>query len=169
MQRLYVLYDDGCGLCLWARQWAGRQPALVELCFIAADSDAARRLFPSLPVTNPPDELVAVSDTGEVYRGGSAWVMVLYALRDYREWSLRLGSPVLLPLARQGFSWLSKNRRRISYWLFAEDDDLAGAIREVPAPACGLVRGTETGRPGTPNPGRERQTGPTGWKREFNL
>ena len=49
-------------------------------------------------------ELVVVDDSGGVYRNGSAWIMCLYALREYREWSLRLATPALFPLARQAFA-----------------------------------------------------------------
>ena len=46
------------------------------------------------------DDLVVVADTGEMWSGDSAWLMVLWALADYRQWSYRLASPLLLPTAR---------------------------------------------------------------------
>jgi predicted DCC family thiol-disulfide oxidoreductase YuxK len=141
MERLYVIYDNYCGLCRWARAWVESQPQFIPLTFVAACSETSRRLFPGLEQTDPPEELVAVSDEGAAYRGGSAYVMVLFALRDYREWSLRLGSPALLPLARQAFAVLSKQRGVLSRWLRLDRDDdaLREALRGVDSPSCSVV------------------------------
>ena len=139
MQRLYVLYDGRCGLCRVARQWLERQEKLVELEFLAAGSFAATRLLPTLAGTDRPEELIVVSEEGGVYRGGHAWIMCLYALEDYREWAERLSSPALLPLARQGFAMLSKQRGRISRWLgLASEHEIVEALGRVAAPACAI-------------------------------
>jgi hypothetical protein len=118
-----------------------RQRAYLDLSFIPAGSDLAAQLFPGLGRgEGPPDELVVVSDSGGVYRGGDAWVMCLYALEDYREWSLRLAGPTLRPLARQGFALLSKQRPRIARWLnLASESEIAETLRHVAAPACDLT------------------------------
>jgi predicted DCC family thiol-disulfide oxidoreductase YuxK len=137
MRRLYVIYDGRCGLCRLARTWLDRQETLVDLVFIAAASEAAERLFPTLADSDRPEELIVVSDEGGVYRGGHAWIMCLYALEDYREWAERLSSPALLPLARQGFALLSKQRGRISRWLgLASEHEIVEALGRVVAPAC---------------------------------
>src|SRR5215213_9279234 len=137
MRRLFVLYDSGCGLCTWARRWLSRQPAFLELVFIPAGSEWAARLFPDLPHTGPVEELVVVADDGGVYRGARAWIICLYALREYREWSARLSRPLLLPLARQAFALLSKRRKDLSRWLdLASESQMAETLRQVVAPAC---------------------------------
>jgi len=144
MERLYVLYDSRCGLCSWAKRWMLRQPALIDLRFIPADSALAERLFPGLNRPGgPPEELVVVSDQGAVYRDGSAWIMCLFALEGYRDWSNRLAHPLLRPMARQGFTLLSKQRGRISRWLsLASEVEIAEALGQVHVPACA---------PGSPN------------------
>ena len=63
-----------------------------------------------------------VDDHGGVYREGHAWIMCLYALAEYRELSLRLASPALLPLARKAFSFLSKRRGAVSELLGMNSD-----------------------------------------------
>jgi predicted DCC family thiol-disulfide oxidoreductase YuxK len=136
MHRLYVLYDARCGLCRLARLWASSQPAFLELVFIAAGSDEAKMRFPGLSTSDVPEELIVVSDDGSIYRDNSAWIMCLYALEDYREWSLRLASPLLRPLARQAFVLVSKNRKQISHWLELSDVDAAAVLNRIDAPSC---------------------------------
>ena len=83
--------------------------------------------------------MAVLSDTGEVWTGDSAWLIVLWALDDYRDWSYRLARPELLPLARQAFATLSKNRAELSGWLgLTADADVAARLREVSLPGCSL-------------------------------
>jgi predicted DCC family thiol-disulfide oxidoreductase YuxK len=139
MRRLYILYDARCGLCTWARRWLARQPAFLDLTFIPAGSDQALRLFPGLTRPGQVEELVVISDDGAVYRDSRAWIMSLYALDEYREWALRLAHPLLLPLARQAFALISRQRRRISRWLdLASEVEIAETLRHVSAPACAI-------------------------------
>jgi hypothetical protein len=100
MTTLTVYYDARCGLCCAVRDWIARQPQLVPVrCE---------------PAQGPTDELVVSADSGEVWSGDSAWLMVLWALAEYRSWSYRLASPSLLPIARQMFATLSKYRGTLS-------------------------------------------------------
>ena len=103
MKKLYVLYDAECGICQRCRVWLIRQRAYFELHFIPLQSSEVAWRFPGLkewPELDLREKLVVIGDEGAVYQGQSAWIMCLYALRDYREWSLRLADPALLPLAR---------------------------------------------------------------------
>lgn len=139
MRRLFVLYDDRCGLCTWARRWLSRQPAFLEFVFIPAGSEWAARVFPDLAGTGGRDELVVIADDGGVYRDARAWLMCLYALQDYRAWSLRLARPLLLPLARQAFALLSRRRKDLSRWFdLASEAEMAETLRRVIEPACDL-------------------------------
>ena len=113
MRSLTVLYDARCGLCSNARRWLEGQPQIVPLELLPADSAEARRRYPTLAETEP-EELVVVSDEGDVYRGSHAWIVCLWALRDYREWSFRFAQPALLPLARGIVEWVSTRRHRLS-------------------------------------------------------
>lgn len=139
MKRLYVLYDANCGLCSRVRRWVESQPAYLELEFVAAGSSRALRWFPTLSRSDPPDELVVVGDDGGVYREDGSWIMVLYALEEYRDLSLRLSRPWLLPYARQAFGLLTENRRTLSKWLgLVSDRDLVDALQSRPTPGCAL-------------------------------
>lgn len=146
MRRLTILYDARCGLCSWARRWARRQPAFVELIFLASDSPEAARRFPGLARPGEPEELIAVSDDGGVYRGDDAWIMCLYALEEFREWSLRLATPLFRPMARRAFALVSRSRRSISRRLgLVPDVELIDTLSLVEAPACRLGVAGEDG------------------------
>ncbi len=80
-----------------------------------------------------------ISDEGAVYLNDRAWIMVMYAMVEYREWASRLTHPLLMPLARQAFAALSKNRHTISRWLSAADPEtIAGELRNVELEPCAL-------------------------------
>lgn len=140
MRRLTVLYDARCGLCTRARRWLEGQAQLVPLELLAADSADGRRRFPTL-ATPEPEELVVVSDEGEVYGGASAWIMCLWALDEYREWSFRMARPSMLPLARSIVEWISTRRHGLSRALgMMSDHEVVlevGAIRPCDDGACG--------------------------------
>ena len=135
---LTVLYDSSCGFCLSCRNWMEHQPAYVSLRFVAARSALAARLFPELTQEAGREELVVVTDTGDVYREASAWIMCLWALREYRTWALRLSAPALLPFARQAFELLSRNRKAISRRLgLLPEHELVEKLHAAAAPTCG--------------------------------
>jgi predicted DCC family thiol-disulfide oxidoreductase YuxK len=128
VRTLTVLYDARCGLCSNARGWLVGQRQLVPLQMVAAGSEEARRRFPTLAAEEPA-ELVVVSDEGDVYRGSNAWIVCLWALEPYRDWSFRLARPMLLPLARHAFEWVSTRRHSLSRALrLMSDQEL---VREV--------------------------------------
>jgi predicted DCC family thiol-disulfide oxidoreductase YuxK len=114
MKTLTVLYDPVCGLCRRAHDWLAQQPKLVELRFVPCNSDEARKRYPHLDHALTTKDLTLVSDEGEVYFGPKAWLMVLWALSAYREWSYRLSSPERLPTTKRVVSLISQNRYQIS-------------------------------------------------------
>ncbi len=136
MERLYVLYDGRCGLCRWVKSWAKDQAAFVPLVFVPAESPEAERLVPGSSQSDSLEELVVVSDEGHLYRGDSAWIMCFYALEEFREWSCRLASPALRPLARKAFALLSKHRVQVSDWLGLTDHEAVRIFERIEAPAC---------------------------------
>lgn len=136
MKMLYVLFDESCGLCLRLKEWLEAQPALVELRLLPAGGDEASQVFPGLYSAG--QELVVISDEGDVYRGNQGWIMCLWALAEYRELAYRLSTPVLLPLARAAFSALSRHRRELSAWLKYETSEpaIAATLIRLPADSC---------------------------------
>src|SRR4051812_25798812 len=119
MRTLTLLYDGRCGFCVRCKAWLEKQPQIVPLEFVPAGTAEARRRFPGASDSTEPEELVVVSDEGEVWRGDGAFLMCLWALAEWREWSLRLAQPELRPLARRALEWVGRWRFGLSRWLDA--------------------------------------------------
>jgi predicted DCC family thiol-disulfide oxidoreductase YuxK len=115
--RLTVHYDARCGLCCALRQWIATQPQIVPVDCRPADP--------------PAEELVVSADSGEVWRGDGAWLMVLWALSEYRTWAYRLASPLLRPAARQAFALLSRYRGTLSCQLNLRPDGRPGRDAKI--------------------------------------
>lgn len=114
-QRLTVLYDAACPLCVRCREWMEGQPAYVSLEFLPSGSPEAAARYGAVPWLGA--ELVVVSDRGEVWAGPAAFVMALWALEGYREWSYRLSGQSFSRMAERFFLALSHRRRWIAGWL----------------------------------------------------
>ena len=139
MKRLYVLYDPNCGLCTRIRFWLVLQPAFIAIHPIPLGSPQAARLFPALPQSGKSGELVVIGDNGGVYIGDHAWIMCLYALREYRATAKRLSSPKLQPLAREAFTFISRYRHSISRWLgMMPESEMHILLKDVITPRCAL-------------------------------
>lgn len=143
MQKLYVLYDPKCELCCRLKDWILVQRSWLGLAVIAQGSEKAKRLFPDLDHIATKDDLAVISDEGDVYLNDRAWIMVLYAMVEYCDWASRLTHPLLMPLARQAFAALSKNRHFISSLLNTENPEaIAGELRKVELEPCAVPVGT---------------------------
>jgi predicted DCC family thiol-disulfide oxidoreductase YuxK len=139
MEKLYVLYDPKCELCCRLKNWILVQRSWLGLALIEQGSEKAKRLFPELDKIAGKEDLAVISDEGSVYLNDRAWIMVLYAMVEYRDWAARLTHPVLMPLARQAFAALSKNRHWISGLLSSTDTEaIAGELRKVDLAPCAL-------------------------------
>jgi ribosomal protein L40E len=79
---LFVFYDDSCGVCCRVAEWLRAQPSFVPLAVLPASQS---------PATGR-DELLVVDGDGGVYRDTDAWLMTLWALRDFRHWAMRLAA-----------------------------------------------------------------------------
>jgi predicted DCC family thiol-disulfide oxidoreductase YuxK len=139
MEKLYVLYDPKCEICRRLKDWILVQRSWIGIAVLEAGSEKAKHLFPELEQIASKDDLAVISDEGAVYLNNHAWIMVLYAMVEYRDWAARLTHPLLAPLARQAFAALSKNRHRLSSWLDTEDpEEIAGELRQVELEPCVL-------------------------------
>lgn len=135
--RLYVLYDARCGICSRLRSWTQQQRAFVPVDFVAAGSDRARRLFPQLEHSAEPRELVVITDEGDVYLDDAAWIVCLWALVEWRNWSFRFARGPLRPLARAAWEFLSANRHELARMLSLQsDEEVARRLERQHGSAC---------------------------------
>jgi predicted DCC family thiol-disulfide oxidoreductase YuxK len=116
---LTVLYDSTCALCVRCRDWLIRQDSFVPMHFLPCGSREAREAFGSIPWLG--QELVVVSNHGDVWIGPAAFITSLWALREWREWSYRISGPELAPLAERFFHAISSNRRSIAAMISPDD------------------------------------------------
>ncbi len=112
MRSLTVLYDADCAFCVRCAEWLHAQPQYIPLDLINRDS--RRALDIPLPAPAKVGELTVIDDAGGIYTGNQAYLICLYALKEYREWSARLVSPALWPLARRAMEWVTDNRKNLS-------------------------------------------------------
>ena len=138
MNTLYLLYDERCALCKQLKEWLLVQRSWIGLSVIPAGSTRARAMFPALDRIAGTNDLVVISDAGEVYLNNHAWIMCLYALEEYRDWALRLASPLLLPLARAGIWDAVKepSRQLLAMDREREAGELANELAAVPLDPC---------------------------------
>jgi predicted DCC family thiol-disulfide oxidoreductase YuxK len=124
------------------KNWILVQRSWIGLAVVEQGSEKARRLFPELDRIAGREDLAVISDEGAVYLNDRAWIKVLYAMMEYREWAARLTHPILMPLARQAFAALSKNRHWLSKMLDSENPEaIAGELRQVELEPCALPAG----------------------------
>lgn len=144
MKRLYVLYDPKCELCCRLKGWILEQRSWIGITVLEAGSEQAKWLFPELERIAKKEDLAVISDEGAVYLNNSAWIMVLYGMVEYMDWASRLTHPLLMPLARQAFAALSKNRYVISRWLASSEHVVAGELRNVELQPCAVPGSSQT-------------------------
>jgi predicted DCC family thiol-disulfide oxidoreductase YuxK len=109
---LTVLYDEKCPFCVRCAAWLAREPSFLPLELLPAGGDVAAERYGSIPWRG--SELVVVSDEGDVWAGAAGFVICLWALTRYREWSVRFAAPSLAPLAERVFALLSAERHRLA-------------------------------------------------------
>jgi hypothetical protein len=108
-----------------------KQETLVPLEFLPLHGTDLFERFKGLEKFEPDTEICVVTDSGAVYQGGAAWITLLYALREYREWAFTLSTPTMMPLARKLVHAVSANRLGISKLMGWSVDDLE-ALEALP-------------------------------------
>jgi predicted DCC family thiol-disulfide oxidoreductase YuxK len=141
LSSLTILYDDACGFCCECAAWFEQQQHEIQATFVPRFSEQGQLLMGVVKSTRaakrrPPveDELLVIDDRGGVYEGPQAFILCLWALTEYRSWSVRLATPRLMPLARRFFIGLSKNRKMLSALLGLQGDrvDEQALMRALP-------------------------------------
>ncbi|WP_327661900.1 MULTISPECIES: thiol-disulfide oxidoreductase DCC family protein [unclassified Streptomyces] len=101
VRRLTVLYDTECPLCTFAHNWLAKQRQLVPLEFVPAGSQEARQRYPELDHAATLTDITVIGDGGQLYRDSAAWVVCMWALREYRATAHRMSTPAGMKIAKQ--------------------------------------------------------------------
>ena len=83
MTRLTILYDRDCAICRRCRAWLEAQPKFVPLEFLPLQTGNLSARFPGIEKLDLDKEIVVISNIGEVWQGGEAWV-ISQAFRNRR-------------------------------------------------------------------------------------
>jgi len=98
---LAILYDGGCEMCRTSMQAIERFDSSGKIEPIDLHNPAARAKFPSLEMTDLLEELHAVDDQGNVYRGARAINEILRRQPGIKGW---LAYAWYIP----GYAWLAE-------------------------------------------------------------
>ena len=116
-KKLHVLYDGNCPLCIRSAMWLAAQIKYVPIVLISAQQAIKLPQYAHIDMSDPPEDLIVVTDDHRVYRNDEAFLLCLYMLRNYRHWAKILSAPNLRPLARKAYFYLSRNRLSLSRWI----------------------------------------------------
>ena len=102
---LTVWFDGDCGFCTRVAKWLDRQPKFVAVNCVAAQSAGPS----SCPLNTAQllDKITVTASDGAIYRGTNAWITILWALRNYRRWSLRFARGSWQPWAERLFATIT--------------------------------------------------------------
>jgi predicted DCC family thiol-disulfide oxidoreductase YuxK len=124
-RRLTVVYDDQCELCRRCSTWLRFQPTYVPLELLPVSAAREEPRLQGIPWLGA--ELVVVDQRGHLWVGAAAFIMCLWATRDWRAWSYRLSGPAFAPLAERFFHAISSHRGRIGAFLGPTTSDECGS------------------------------------------
>lgn len=117
MKCLYIIYDAKCPLCQSIASRLRREPCYVPIVPIPSDAPNFSTKFPGLVLPAEPTEVLAIADTGDIYRGDAAWLICLWAMRRYRAASFTLADPLLRPALHRVVAFVGDHRYSISQLL----------------------------------------------------
>ena len=118
---LTVVYDDECELCRRCSTWLRFQPTYVPLELLPVSAARQEPRLAGIPWLGA--ELVVLDGRGRIWVGAAAFIVCLWATRDWRAWSYRLSGPSFAPLAERFFHAISSHRGRIGDFLGPTTDD----------------------------------------------
>ena len=98
---LVVWFDGDCGFCRTVAKWLQAQEQLVPVRCVAAQG--ARGAGCPIGLESLLAQVTVTASDGAVYRGTNAWIVVLWALRNYRAHALRFATPRWRPWAERLF------------------------------------------------------------------
>ena len=109
-EQITMLYDNHCEFCVVFSLWLRRQPMYVPIVFRPIHAEETAKRFPELTDKLAAGEFIVLDDSGGVYSETNARLLILWALREYRELSYTLAKPAFLPYVHRVFDYFSTRR-----------------------------------------------------------
>ncbi len=105
--------------------WLGRQSVYFPYRFrkLSSLTSDLKKYNLENPLTSF-KELIVIDNYGKIYKNENAFIMCLFATRKFRAWSIRLSRPMLKPLTKRFFTFLSNHRGSLSFLLKKKDKKL---------------------------------------------
>ena len=100
--KLHVLYDGSCPLCIRSAMWLASQIKHTPIVLISAQDAKNLAQYDHVNISDPPEDLVVITDDNQVYRNDEAFLMCLYMLRNYRHWAKNIIYTETSPTGTQG-------------------------------------------------------------------
>lgn len=118
-RKLTLLYDAKCRLCTQTVEVLRGLRTDAELEMQPYQSADLERLIPGASLPELEAEIHAVDETGRIYKGADALILVLTTVSSIRWIAVFYRIPGMRPVAQLLYRWIAKSR----YKLFGREDE----------------------------------------------
>ena len=87
MKKLYFIYNSDDQELISYLQWLKAFSSNYDRIFIVNHSTKVKIMMPDLLPYLTDNRLIVVDESGKVYLNQKAWILSLYSVKKYREWS----------------------------------------------------------------------------------
>jgi predicted DCC family thiol-disulfide oxidoreductase YuxK len=114
IKKITVLYDERCTFCVGVARRLRAEPAFVTLEVLPMRYAVKEGKYTQVAPLIESGKFVVIANDREVYLDTKARLMVLWALKRYREYSHICASPLLFWAVDLAFECISANRQFLS-------------------------------------------------------
>jgi|688.fasta_scaffold328469_2 predicted DCC family thiol-disulfide oxidoreductase YuxK len=114
IKKITVLYDERCSFCIGVARRLRTEPTFVKLEVLPMRYTVKEGQYTQVAPLIESGKFVVIANEKEVYLDTKARLMVLWALKRYREFSHILASPLLFWAVDLAFECISANRHFLS-------------------------------------------------------
>lgn len=140
IKKITVLYDERCTFCVGVARRLRAEPAFVTLEVLPMRYAVKEGPYSTLAPLIESGKFVVIANEKEVYLDTKARLMVLWALKKYREYSHILASPLLFWAVDLAFECISANRHFLSAFIARKQGGSPARNSEVlPTNKCDSV------------------------------
>ena len=111
---IIVLFDESCAFCLRVIAWLHQEETWIPIETLPMREAVLTEKFRQLAPLVESGRFLVLTCDGKVYLDTKARVMILYALKKYRDLSLALSSPGLYSLVDFVFQNISRGRHLLT-------------------------------------------------------